>query len=61
MINASILCIIICEFRYYKESSLIDLFKIDKNLEVSFHNTVLPFCLAINLGIENGEEPLFNS
>ena len=61
MINASVICIIVCKFRYYKESSPIDLFKIDKSLKVSFQNAVLPFYLAVNLGIENGGEPQFDS
>ena len=56
MTNASIFCIIISKFSYKKESSLIILFVIDKNLEIDLYYTILPWSLAINLKVKSSEE-----
>ena len=50
--NADILNIIISEFCYRKKLCLINLFKIDKNLKITFYCTVLPLNLAIYLRIK---------
>lgn len=47
--NPVIFCIDIGKFSNKEKPSPIILFKIDKSLEISFHSTVLPLCLAINL------------
>ena len=40
--------------------SFIVLFKVDKNLKLSFYSTVLRFCLAICPRVKGGKEPLFD-
>lgn len=56
---ACIFCIIIINFGYRQESSLVILFKIDENSKVGLHNAVLPFGLAVNLKVKgDGKLPL---
>ena len=59
MAGAGILSIIVNKLRYKKKSCLIILLKVDKNLEVSFYYTILPFSLVVCLQVEGGgESPL---
>lgn len=59
--GASVFCIIIGEFSYWKEFCLIVLLKVDKNTEKSFHCIVLPLGLAVSLKVEDGRKPTFNA
>ena len=49
MAGATVFGIIISKLGYWKKLGLIVLLEIDKSLELSFHDTVLPFGLAVNL------------
>ena len=49
MADASILGIIINKLYYKKKPCLIILLKVDKILKISFHHTILPLNLAVNL------------
>ena len=49
MANISIFTIIIGKFRNKKKLYLVILFKIDKDLKIGFHYTILPFDLTICL------------
>lgn len=49
MTNAGIFDVILCQFRYWHKPSLMLLFEIDKNLEISLHNNVLLFSLVVSL------------
>ena len=51
--NASIFGIIIDKLSYLKELSLVILFKIDKNLKISFYYAILFLDLAVYLKIED--------
>ena len=54
--GASIFCIIIGKFRHRQEFYPVILLIVDKGPEVNFHCTILPFSLAISLGVEDGRE-----
>ena len=59
MANASILGIVIGKLCHGKKPCPIILFKVDKDSEVSFYLTILPFGLTFRLWVEgNGEFPL---
>ena len=58
--STGILSIIINKFRYKKKSYLIILLKVNKNLEVSFYHTILPFNLAVCLQVKGNKEFLFD-
>ena len=49
MADAGILGVVIGKLRYRKKPCLIILFKVDKDSEVSFHHTILPFGLTVRL------------
>ena len=54
--SASILGIVVSEFRHEKKSCSIILLEVDEGLEVGFHRTLLPLSLAVPLRVEGGEE-----
>lgn len=60
VVGASIFCIIIDQFNYWKEFCPIVLLKVDKDLEIDFHYTVLPFSLAVNLRVKGSKKSLLN-
>ena len=59
--GADIFSIIISNFRHNKKPYSIILFKIDKDLETSFHHAILGFNLAINLQVKCDEDFLLNA
>ena len=56
IVNVYIFSIIISKIKYLKEISLIILYKINKNLKISFYYTILPFYLLICLRIKSAKE-----
>lgn len=60
MTSTYIFGIIVGKLSYWKELSPIILLIIDKNPEVNFYYTVLPFSLAISLKVQGNREPLFD-
>ena len=59
--SASILGIIIGEFRHKKKLCPDILFEIDKRLKISFHYTILPFGLIVYLWVEGVGKFLFDA
>ena len=59
--GTSILCIVIGEFSYGQQVSLVILFVVEKDPEISFHNVILPFYLFICLRLEDGRESLLDA
>lgn len=60
MAYARIFSIVIHKLSHWQKTGLIILLKINKGLEVSLHNTVLPLCLAIYLKVESCQKLLFD-
>ncbi len=60
MTDAGIFCIIVSKFSYKNGSGPIILFVIDKSSKIGLYCIVLPFCLAISLRVEPGEELLLD-
>lgn len=56
MTGAGVLSIIICKISYQEEFGSIVLLKVDKNPKISFHNTILTFCLAVSFGVKNNKK-----
>ena len=54
--GAGILGIVVSELRHGKKPCPIILLKVDKDSEVGFHCTILPFSLAVRLRMEGGRE-----
>ena len=54
--GAGIFRIIIDEFSHRQEPCPVILLVVDKDPEVGLHCTILPFSLAISLGVEGGRE-----
>ena len=54
--GAGIFGIVVGKLHHGKKSYSIILLEVDKNLEVGFHRTILPFNLAVRLRIEGGGE-----
>ena len=52
--GVGILDIVVGKFYYRKKPCLVILFKIDKDLKVGFHCTILPFDLTVRLWMEGG-------
>ena len=50
--NASVFSVVVDKLRHGKKSCLIILLKIDENLEIGFHCTILPLNPAICLWIK---------
>ena len=61
MAGACVFGIIISKFGNWKESGLIVLIKIDKNLKKNFYSIVLPFSLAVSLQIKGVEKPMLDA
>ena len=61
MADASIFCIIIGKLCYKKKPCSIIFLKVDKDLKINFHYTILLFSLAICLQIKDGREFLLNT
>lgn len=59
--DAHIINIIINKLSHWGKSNLIILLIVNKNPEISFHYTVLPFNLAVSLKIEGDKELLLDS
>ena len=59
--GTSIFRIIIDEFSYWQELYRVIPLIVDKGSEVVLYCTILPFSLAINLGLEGGREFLLNA
>ena len=53
--------IIIDEFSHRQESCLVILLVVDKRPEIGLHCTILPFNLAISLGVKGGRESFLDS
>ena len=56
MVNVYIFGIIIGKLYYEKKLYSIILLKVNKNLEVDFYYTILPFGLVIHLRVEGDKE-----
>ena len=54
--GAGIFRIIIGKFSHWQEPCPFILLVVDKDPEVDLHCTILPFSLAISLGVEGGRE-----
>ena len=61
VIDTSIFKIIISKFCYEKKLYLIILIEVDKNLEIGFYYTILPFNLAIYLQVKGNGKSLFDA
>ena len=61
MTGAGIFGTIVSKLRLKKKPYLIILFKVYKNLKISFHRAILPLSLAICLQIEGNEEFLLDA
>ena len=59
--NANIFGIIISKLYHKKKLYLIILLEINKNLEISFYYTILPFNLAVNLYVEGDDKFLLDA
>ena len=60
MAGASILGIIISEFRHKKKLCPVILFEIDKSLKVGCYYTILPFDLIVCLWVKGDEKSVLN-
>ena len=56
--GVGIFCIIKGKFSYWKELYPVILCKVDKGLEVSLYNAILPLGLTVCLRVERGRESL---
>ena len=54
--DAGIFCIIIGKFSHWQEPYPVILLVVDKGPEVGLHCIILPFSLAVSLGVEGGRE-----
>ena len=61
MANIDIFGVVVGKLYYRKKPCPIILLKVDKSLEVGFHHTILPLCLAVYLRIEGGGESLLDA
>lgn len=59
--SANVFYIVIDKFSYWKKFCLAILFKIDKNLEVTFYCTTLHFSLVVNLRVKSNKKFLLNT
>ena len=59
--GAGILGIVVRKFCHGKKPCPIILLEVDKNLEVGFYCTILPFSLAVRLRVEGGGESLLDA
>ena len=59
--NIGIFGIVVSKLRYEKKCCLIILLKVDKDLEVGFHYTILPLSLAVCLWVKGGGESLLDA
>ena len=57
--GAYIFGVVISNFNYYWELGPIVLLEVDKDLEVSFYDTILLFGLAVNLQIKSDKKSTF--
>ena len=54
MAGVGILGIVKGKLRHEKKPCPIILLKVDKNSEIDFYYTILPFCLTVHLWVEDG-------